>query len=117
MAAIATLVETSRDFANELVDLFVQDSRGRVDTLSEASATGNNHALRTVAHSLKGSAGTMGARRLADLCYRLELHAKGPADRDVSARLVSEIRAEFLALVATFADASLGTRNQDRGAA
>jgi HPt (histidine-containing phosphotransfer) domain-containing protein len=117
MTAIATLIETSRNFANELVDLFVQDSRGRVEKLANASETGDYLALRSVAHSLKGSAGTIGARRLADLSHRLEMHAGGRADREVAARMVTEIRAELTALVATLADANLGTPGRDRGAA
>ena len=66
MTAIARLVETSLEFANELVNLFVRDSWDRVEKLARAAETGDQPTLRRVARALKDSSTAMGARRLAD---------------------------------------------------
>jgi histidine phosphotransfer protein HptB len=114
---IADIVGASPEFANELVDLFVKDSWARVDALTKALEASDRDALRTVAHSLKGSAGTVGARRLATICHQLEQHALGSNDQRIATALVTDVRNELAALVTVFADAKLGTAGQARGAA
>jgi HPt (histidine-containing phosphotransfer) domain-containing protein len=115
---IAAFVEASPDFAGELVDLFLQDSQGRITTLVMAAQSGDHDTLRAAAHSLKGSAGTMGARRLAELCHRLEQHAKDTGDREVAAHLVMSIEKELVEVGIAFAEAKLGTAGNDtRGVA
>jgi len=114
---LAEVAGASPDFANELVDLFVQDSRKRVTTLAAAVQAHDRTGVRTAAHGLKGSAGAIGARRLSMMCHVLEHHAATSDDRETAARLVGDIDRELTALVDVFADANLGTRRDARGAA
>jgi histidine phosphotransfer protein HptB len=112
---LADVAGASTNFAHELVDLFVQDSWARVDAMASALEARDGSSLRTVAHTLKGSAGAVGARRLSAICHLLEQHAAAAGDHDTARALVTGIRSELSALVIMFADAKLGT--QRRGAA
>ena len=114
---LAEVAGASPEFANELVDLFVRDSRKRVTTLATAVQSHDRTVLRTAAHGLKGSAGAVGARRLSMMCHVLEHHAATSNDNQTATRLVGDIERELTALVDVFADANLGTRRDARGAA
>jgi CheY-like chemotaxis protein len=114
---LADVAGASADFANELVDLFVEDSRGRLHALAEALDARDRTGLRTIAHALKGSAGAVGARRLSNVCHVLEQQAGSSDDHDAAARLVADITRELDALINAFAEANLGTRRDERGAA
>ena len=59
------------DFAL-LVQTFVRDSAQRIVAIRDAVKAESPDALRRAAHSFKGSAGNMGALRLADICRSLE---------------------------------------------
>ncbi|MFJ2484159.1 Hpt domain-containing protein [Pseudomonas sp. NPDC087598] len=89
--ALSVLREVMEDGYPELLDTFLTDSENR---LRELQMTADAEVLSNVAHSLKGSAGNMGATRLAELCQKLESDAKdkGPAQ---IAKLVAEIGSEF----------------------
>jgi len=113
--ALGDIAGASPDVANELVDLFVQDSRGRVNSLAEALAVRDRVGLRTTAHALKGSAGAVGARRLSAICHVLE-HQAATVDDETAVGLVGDITRELAALLDVFADAKLGTKHT-RGAA
>ena len=63
-----------RDLLRQLVETF--SSRPHLEELREAMAAGDRKSLELRAHSLKGSAGTLGAQRLAELCAELEHSAK-----------------------------------------
>jgi CheY-like chemotaxis protein/HPt (histidine-containing phosphotransfer) domain-containing protein len=63
-----------RDLLRQLVETF--SSRPHLEELREAMAAGDRKSLELRAHSLKGSAGTLGAQRLADLCAELEHGAR-----------------------------------------
>jgi HPt (histidine-containing phosphotransfer) domain-containing protein len=56
----------------ELIDLFLQDTPVRIQTMQSAIARSDAPALKESAHSLKGSASNLGARRLARFCAQLE---------------------------------------------
>jgi PAS domain S-box-containing protein len=60
----------------ELVDLFRSDGGARLAALQTAGHAGDLRTLAAAAHTLKGSAGNLGGRRLAMLVGRLELAAK-----------------------------------------
>ena len=55
-----------------LLETFINDSVIRINTVAEAVAAQNPDAIRRTAHSLKGSAGNMGAVRLSLICKSLE---------------------------------------------
>jgi len=88
---LSVLREVMEDGYPELLDTFLADSENRLLELRE---TADAKVLSEVAHSFKGSAGNMGAVRLAELCQRLESDAKGNSPAQI-AKLVAEISSEF----------------------
>jgi HPt (histidine-containing phosphotransfer) domain-containing protein len=60
--------ERAREFFGALAD----DARSTAERIREAQATGDGHALRTLAHSLKGMALEVGAPRVAAAAAALE---------------------------------------------
>jgi CheY-like chemotaxis protein len=119
-SVISDLEDVSPDFVSDLVETFVKDAVVRIDGMRGAISHRDHDALRISAHSLKGSALTMGGMRLADLCGRLEAHAKDTGDFDTAADAITAIGTEMNAL--SKALAAHTTRVQprdlpDRGAA
>jgi CheY-like chemotaxis protein len=65
----------SEAFVGELVDQFVLDTDLLLVDLREVFESGDTIAVSCIAHNIKGSAGQLGARRLASSCGRLETQA------------------------------------------
>ncbi len=82
------------DAVIEMADLFFQSAIPLRRRLQESAGGGDLAGFAQAAHSLKGSAGGLGARRLARLCADLETLAKGGALTEVQ-RQVGELNAEF----------------------
>ena len=78
-------------FVAELVDGFTKDAMKLFAQMDEAIAMHVPEQFRDLTHALKGSAGSVGARRLHDLCGR----ACRINDRDFADIAVSEIQAMF----------------------
>jgi two-component system sensor histidine kinase/response regulator len=77
----ALLVRTGedRDFARELIDLFVRSARETLAQLGGSVQNGGDpEAIRKLAHSLKGSAATASAAAIAAACANLERVAGSP---------------------------------------
>lgn len=72
MNIIGTLQDVMGDQFQVLLTTFFNDSRSRIEELKEAIEAGNQDAVRTLAHSLKGSSGNVGAYRMSELCQLLE---------------------------------------------
>ncbi|EQD27423.1 multi-sensor hybrid histidine kinase, partial [mine drainage metagenome] len=74
-----TLISGLRDLGAEefrnLIQLFLSDGAERVAALRSAEADGDGPAIGNIAHSLRGSAATFGARALAQLCAELQEQA------------------------------------------
>jgi DNA-binding NarL/FixJ family response regulator len=83
------------DFTLTLIDQFVQEAAAQVETLGDAARRSDAPALKAIAHSLKGSSMTMGARRLAALCGQLEDEGVRRSE-GVAATLLVEIDREFV---------------------
>lgn len=79
------------DVLSEVLNLFLQDVPQRVERLRNAFTAGNIQEVRRVAHSLKGSAGNIGAQSMFEACRRIDelddLAAAGP--------LVGALEVEF----------------------
>jgi len=63
----------------ELVDMFAADAPGALDGLRAALAAADGKLLARRAHTLKGSARTLGALALADRCEALEKEVRAGA--------------------------------------
>ena len=77
----------------ELVRLVLDDLGPRVAAIRSAADAGDIGRLKDTAHTLKGSAGNLGGRRLAALCSQLELQARSGGGKDLM-DLVASIEAE-----------------------
>ncbi len=87
------LADTAADFDNH--------GRTRLAELRDAVAGGNGPEVKRLAHTLKGSAGALGARRLHHLCGQLE--ASASQDRGSGNALLAAVISEFEAVVAALA--------------
>lgn len=86
---LAELEEISPDpaFLDKLLNGFVQDNRVLLDRLRHAVHTQRNEEARQLLHAIKGSAVSVGALALKDLCCQLEKIAAQELCRD-SARII-----------------------------
>jgi CheY-like chemotaxis protein len=74
--------EEEPDLLVELVEDFFEDAASRLKELREAVNKGKAAAIERSAHALKGSSGSLGARRMAEICSELqELGATGDITR------------------------------------
>ena len=87
----------------ELIAMFLEDIPRRVQAIRAATTTPDLEALKVAAHTLKGSAGNLGGRRLASLCAELEKLAKCGDWESIRSR-VTDIEAEAAKLQAALAN-------------
>lgn len=64
------------DVLAEVLKLFLDEVPPRIERLRNAWATSNIQEVHRVAHSLKGSAGNIGARTMSEVCGQLEAGGK-----------------------------------------
>jgi HPt (histidine-containing phosphotransfer) domain-containing protein len=88
----------------EMLGYFVDENRSRIAALGRALEASDRRALRDTAHSIRGSAAMLGAGRLHDLAWGLELDADD-SDLDTLAGSVRAVRLEFETVVASLHDA------------
>jgi two-component system, sensor histidine kinase and response regulator len=86
--------EGETDIVAELADMFLGDARPRLSALEEAVQNDDAPAIESLAHTLKGSSGNMGARGMSALCARLE-DAGASGDLSQGFRLLERLKAEF----------------------
>jgi HPt (histidine-containing phosphotransfer) domain-containing protein len=86
--------EGSEDMVAELLTMFRSDSASRLEALRSAVHSGDERAMRSVAHSLKGSAAQLGAARMAEACRLME---EGPALTNTAewTALLEEVQMRF----------------------
>ena len=82
------------DVLAEVLKLFLEEVPPRIARLRNAWQAGNIQEVHRAAHSLKGSAGNIGARRLYDACSRLDERGKA-GDLAAVAPLVDAVGVEF----------------------
>jgi len=87
----------------EVVDLFLRDTPQRIREASDAAGRRDASALRVAAHTLKGSANNLGARRLGVAAGRLETEAASGRWEEAPGDLLAAVEAEFLALLPVLA--------------
>lgn len=82
------------DVLAEVLQMFLQEFPPRLERLRIAWASGNIEDMYRSAHSLKGSAGNIGARRLFSVCAQLDGMSRS-GDLSNSAPLVAALGAEY----------------------
>lgn len=98
----ASVIETLRmltppgepDVLAEVLTMFLDEVPPRIDRLRNALTAGNIEEVHRAAHSLKGSAGNIGAQRLFAVCKQFDdkNNAGDPAE---TARLVTSLGDEY----------------------
>ncbi len=71
--SVEKLTGGDRDFLAELIDTFLEDAPGMLETMRESVEQGKALELRIAAHSLKSNSVDFGAESLGDLCRRAEI--------------------------------------------
>jgi len=82
------------DVLAEVLNLFLVEVPPRITRLRNASAAGNIEEVHRAAHSLKGSAGNIGARRLYGVCAQLDETTKS-GDLTGAGPLIDALGVEF----------------------
>ncbi len=82
------------DVLAEVLQLFVADVPARIERLRAAWQAGDAVAVQRAAHSLKGSAGNIGATQLLAVCGRLDEQGRS-GDLSALAPLVASLDAEY----------------------
>ena len=94
----------------ELVGLFLKELPCRLEGMSRGSVRGDGPAVAGSAHALRGSAGNLGASRLAAVCCRVEQAARRE-DWDAVCDALAGVRVEAQAAAgALSAEAGAGAR-------
>jgi HPt (histidine-containing phosphotransfer) domain-containing protein len=82
------------DVLTEVLRLFLDEVPRRIERLRAAWTDGNLTEVHRAAHSLKGSAGNIGARALSEVCRQLDERGKA-GHREGTADLVAALGVEF----------------------
>ena len=82
------------DVLAEVLTLFLEEVPNRIERLRNAWQAGNIQEVHRAAHSLKGSAGNIVARRLFEVCRQLDDISKS-GDLAAAATLVDTLEVEF----------------------
>jgi HPt (histidine-containing phosphotransfer) domain-containing protein len=90
LAALSQATGDDPAFLAELIDTYLADAPDLLVAMRDALAAREAAGLRRAAHTLKSTSAMLGARRLADLCRRLE-DAEGSAET-----LVTQAEDEYL---------------------
>jgi HPt (histidine-containing phosphotransfer) domain-containing protein len=89
-----------RALLREMLGYFIDENERRMTTSQHAVVKGDREALRQLAHAMRGSAALVGAGRLHDLAWALEMDALS-TELPLLARTVGKMRVELDAVVAS----------------
>ena len=87
------------DLVRRMIELYLSNAEERIGMLTKGSAEGDVGLVELAAHTIKSSAGNVGAVRLQHTANALEaIAASGASDEELVARLVREYRESTAAL-------------------
>ncbi|WP_058557277.1 response regulator [Thiohalocapsa sp. ML1] len=92
-------LDNDEEIAREIAGIFVETSQALLTELADAIPDGDPDVVRTRAHSIKGSAGNIGAVALQDLAAAME-HAGRDGRLDEAERLLPRLQASLDAVTA-----------------
>jgi two-component system, sensor histidine kinase and response regulator len=64
--------EDESDFVEQLLEIFVLETPGRIDEICRVAGMGDPHGLQLAAHQLKGACKQLGMIAMVELCQKLE---------------------------------------------
>jgi len=76
MNALSVLKEATEEMFPEIIEVFLEDTPNRLNSLSDASTNNDVIAMKEVSHCLKGSSGNVGAVKLSKICEEIETLSK-----------------------------------------
>jgi CheY-like chemotaxis protein len=85
----------SSPFLMTLLDQFMREAESRVEALRNGAAQRDEGALKTAAHSLKGSSLVMGAKRLAAVCTQIEEEMAATPGAALTAAVMADLGREL----------------------
>lgn len=71
------MTEGDRDFLEELVMLYLEDADEQIAGIRAALESSDAKTLERRAHSLKGASANVGAERMREIAYEMEMAGKG----------------------------------------
>lgn len=87
------------DLVRRMIELYLSNAEERIGMLTKGSAAGDASLVELAAHTIKSSAGNVGAVRLQHTADALEtIAASGTSDEELVARLVREYNESTAAL-------------------
>lgn len=89
------------ELIKEVVPMFLNDSRDRLEALTKAVNNGDADAIKLYAHAVRGAGRNVGAKRLPNIAHRLECAGKDN-DMEIAAALLDELKNELEKLVTFF---------------
>jgi two-component system, sensor histidine kinase and response regulator len=108
-AVLGRIRELTRDrqprLLRELHAGFAETTRQLLGSMRAAAASGDPEALSLAAHTLRGSAASLGASRLAELCRAIEKNPAGHQRADLD-RLLTELERHATEVDAALAEAA-----------
>ena len=63
------------DFVTELIGVFIEDLADRLSQIRSGLQAADTHRVNQAAHALKGASAELGARRMQEICSRIEFGA------------------------------------------
>jgi HPt (histidine-containing phosphotransfer) domain-containing protein len=96
---LADLRALGSAFLRDSISMFLGGTPAKLAALRQAVGGGDRELVRQKAHKLRGSCGLIGARRMMDLCARLEELAHQP-DADGLEPACQAVDAEFASVEA-----------------
>lgn len=94
---LASIQERAQDpaFVSTVVSLYLQHTPPLLDNLTTALAAADGVAISRLAHRIKGSSLSVGAKRLAKLCEQLEAEVDGQGNHEQLASRIDQIHAIY----------------------
>lgn len=92
LAQLRELDDGALGLIQEMLQLFQEDTPGRLEALEAACAQGDGEHLAETAHAIKGAAGTMGASRVRALASALEAAGRNRPLPEALSGQIQELR-------------------------
>jgi len=84
----------NEDFAKELLAIYMEDTTSQIEKLNQALKDNDSVLVEYQAHTIKGSSANIGAHRLTDTAFKMEMAGKD-GDIDSARALMEELEKEF----------------------
>ncbi len=83
------VLDASRKPSARVAEIFLKNTPVELVRLRDAAASDDRATLKSVAHKLKGSSGSIGAARLSAECHRLQVEAETMTDETLKSSLAA----------------------------